>query len=338
MNPLNALLDRLRVLQLDRALGLRPPYPPVAIQVDSETLSLVRLKPRRRGPSLLYAVHVMELDAPCVPVSIFQARPIAIDELAQRLRMLFERTGTRPGRISLVLPDNLAKVTLLGLPERPASARQLEELVRSQMRRAVPFRLEDSALSYQMLPGEGSAVSLLVTLMRRSVIEQFERALEAAGARVGLVDLCTTNLLNLCRPRINELTRGGEDVALVNCDRNFFSMAIVRNERLIFLRCKTFALGSGDAGRSNGALLREISNSFSYYQEKLKGQGVGTVLVRSVGQPAGEVAERLAPLGLERVEIIDAAAWVTRGEGQPLAPEQAQQVAPALGAATGRGQ
>jgi len=337
MNPLSNLLDRFGVSDLERSLGLRPHYPPVALQVDRGSLSMVRLKPRRGGRSALEASCVAPTEQSYVPASIFEAPPVPPEELTPRLVQLFERTGSRPGRMSVIIPDNLAKITLLHLPERPASARQLEELVRSQMRRAVPFKLEDARVTYQLVPGEGQGVSVLVMLVRRSFVELFEHAAEGAGARIGLVDVCTTNLLNLCRHDIAKAGKSAGDVALLNCDRNYFSMAIVREGRLIFLRCKTFVLGPDSSGGPNGALLREIANSLSYYREKLQGQGVDTVFVRSVAQPVDQVREQIATLGVEHLLTIDPNTVLDTEHGPRLEAGEAQQVAPAIGAAAGRG-
>jgi Tfp pilus assembly PilM family ATPase len=205
------------------------------------------------------------------------------------------------------------------------------------MRRAVPFRLSEAALSYQILDGETSGgVTLLVALARQSLVEQYEQALAGAGSRPGLIDLCTLNLLNLCRPQIEAAAREGGDVALLNCTGSYFSLIIVRKSRLIFFRCKSYSVGDDQPGAVDGLLAREVSSSFSYYEEKLAGQGIAAVLVRSAAQPFDEVASSLAGLGLPRVEPVDPGALLGLVNGQRLDPETAQRIAPAVGAAAGR--
>ena len=201
------MLSALRELDLEQSLGLRPDYPPVAVEMSRSGLVLVRIKRRgRRVPPQLEAHAERPLPERAMGSSIFRPNLGATEELQRRVKEAFEASGTRPGRLSLVLPDNLAKTSLLALPERPGSAKHLSELVRFKLRRAVPFRLEDAVLSFQVLPGEGLGVTVLVAVMLRAVVEQSERLIESVGARVGLVDLCTPNLFNLCRPRITEKT------------------------------------------------------------------------------------------------------------------------------------
>ncbi|HKQ61281.1 MAG TPA: pilus assembly protein PilM, partial [Candidatus Polarisedimenticolaceae bacterium] len=287
---------------------------------------------RGRRPPLLEAALARALPEQSVPSSLFETQVGALPELVRRLRELYELSGTRPGRVSLLLPDNLAKVALLTLPERPGSRRQLEEVIRFKLRRAVPFRLEETSLSYQVLGGVGREIVLLVVLARRAIVEHYEQALAAIGARVGMIDITTPSLFNLCRARL--AAAGGEgDVALLNCSQRYFSLLIARGGRLIFYRCKTYAATEGENGAPNGQLTREIANSLSYYQDKLAGTGLRGVLVRSVAEPFPALAARLGELGLAGIEPIVPAPYVEVGPA--LEPELQQRVIPAVGAATG---
>jgi type IV pilus assembly protein PilM len=336
VNSINDIISTIRHVDLEKIRGLRPNYPPVAIEVSPREIVLVRLK-RRRGKTYLEAHQARDLADVAVGSSIVRPNLGSPDTVAQKIRDLLAATGTKPGRVSLVLPDNLAKVSLLTLPELPASRKQLTELIRFRLRRAVPFRLDHAAVSYQILQGDGKEVTVLVALMLRSVIEQYERVVQAAGARPGLVDLCTPNLFNLCRRRLVEASGGSRDVALLNCSAAYFSLLIVRGERLVFYRCKSYAVGNGDGQTPNGVLAREINNSLSYYQEKLGGEGIETIFVRSVGKPMEEMVHLLEPLSFQQVVPVDPTSVLTLAEGLRLDPEVAQRIAPAVGAAAGRG-
>jgi type IV pilus assembly protein PilM len=303
--------------------------------MDSRDIVLVRLKRGRGGRPALESHRTKPMPDGESNLTMTQPNPGSQNELAGKVRDLLETTGTKPGKISLVLPDNLAKISLVTLPERPSSKRQLDEIVRFKLRRGVPFRLEEAMVSYQLIPGEGRGVSILVALMRRSVVEQYERILVAAGARPGLVDLCTPNILNLCRPVISKHAMKGGDVALLNCAHAYFTLLIVRGDRLIFYRCKS--LGGRTETAVNGALTRELSNSLAYYTEKLEGQGIGTVLVRSVAAPVENVMATVGELEVGEVRPVDPAQSLRVPEGFRLEPEVGQRIAPAVGAAAGRG-
>jgi type IV pilus assembly protein PilM len=330
------MLGRLRGMRPDGTFGLRPAYPSLALELDGPEAVLVRLRRRRRAKPLLEVGHVERLAEPGTPASPFEPAALDAERLAEALRALFAAAETRPGRLSLVLPDNMVKLSLLQLPERPAGRRHLEELIRFKMRRAVPFRMSDAAMSYQILPAEGPATAVLVALVRRELVELYERALEALGARPGLVDLATPNLINLCRRRIQAESEAGHDVALLNCTAAYFSLVILRQARLIFFRCKTFGVGDGSVEVADALLAREVEGSLAYYREKLAGAGVGTLLLRSVGLSPDDVRSRMAGLEFGRIESVDPAAAEGPIEGPPLAAPVAQRLAPAVGAALGR--
>lgn len=338
MSALDPILATLKRFDSEALLDLRPAYPPVAVEIDRGQLTLVRVKPQRRGRPLLEAFRVQEAPEHAVGTTIFRPNLGSVDEIAQQLRELFTRSGTKPGRVSLILPDNLAKVSIVTLPERPASRKALREMLRFKLRRSVPFRLEDAAISSHQLPGPGPEVHLLVAVMMRSVVEQYEAAFAAVGARPGLVDLCTPSLYNLVRPELAKAAANGSDAALLNCTRNYFTLMIVRADRVVFFRCKTFAGGEEDDASGRLAVMaRELASSLSYYADKLEGQGVGTLFVRATSPGLDEVIPILSRLGLASVRAIDAAAALApSGATTGLDPLDGQRLAPALGAASGR--
>lgn len=348
MSALAAAMERLGADRLERALGLRPRYPGVSLGIDSERLALVRVR-ARRGKATLEAMKSVPLAPGSIPAAMFQTQRIDVPALAKRFSELFAATGTKPGRVSLVMPDNLSKISLIHLPERPAGARQLEELIRTKMRRAVPFRLDEARIAWQELPSDDRSVTVLVVLVRRALIEQLEAAVEAAGARVGLIDISTPNVINLCRPRLEELG-GSADVALLNGTSTYFSLAILRGPQLIFFRCKSYAAHDADADAgadapapapaaaqapTNGVLAREVANSLAYYTEKLQGSGIAAVCVRSVGAPFEEMRAKLARAGLSDVVPVEPLRAVEAG-GLRVDDDELQRLAPLLGAAAGR--
>ncbi len=337
MSALDPLLTRLKRLDPEAFLELRPKYPPVAVEIDRGQLTLVRVSPRRRSRPVLESFQIHEAPEHAVGASIFKPNLGSLADLTRQARELFERSGTKPGKVSLVLPDNLAKVSIVTLPERPATRKLLRELLRFKLRRSVPFRLEDAAISSWSLPGPGPELNLLVAVMLRSVVEQYEAAFEAAGARPGLVDLCTPSVFNLARPAIAKAVAAGTDAALLNCTRNYFTLMIVQADRVVFFRCKTYAGGeeSDPSGRL-AVMARELTSSFSYYTDKLGGAGVGTVFVRAVSPGLDEVVPVLARIGVASVRAIDASEGLDLSSGRRFDSLDGQRLAPALGAASGR--
>lgn len=335
MSALNAIADRFRRLDLASLADMRPAFPPVAVELDRGEAVLVRVR-KRGGRAALDGHGVRTVPENTVGSSILRPNAGEPETLAGVVKALFESTGTRPGRVSLVLPDNLAKISIVTLQQRPPTRKQLEEVLRFKLRRSVPFRLDDAVLSFQVLDAPGPDIPILVAVMMRSVVEQYESALEAAGARPGLVDLCTPSLMNLCRREIERRGADGSDVALLNAARTYFSLLIVRGGRIVFFRCKSYATGEEEHAAANGVMARELATSFSYYQEKLDGQELGSVLVRTVSKPFGEIAETFERLGAREVVPVDPGSVLGLGDGVRLDPSMAHRIAPGAGATAGR--
>jgi Tfp pilus assembly PilM family ATPase len=335
VNSISDIVERIRGIDLESALGLRPNWPKVSLALDGREMSVVRLRTPRGTAPVLEAFELRELEEAGVPATLSDQNGSPGNGLLAYLGSAFEALGLRPGPISLVLPDNLAKISLLTLPERPPNRRQLLEVIRFKMHRAVPFRFSEAALSYQIVPVQGPGVSVLVALMRRELVERYEQLLEAVGASPGLIDLCTPNLMNLCRDRIDAASEQG-DVALLNCTSNYFSLIIVRGGQLIFFRCKNYRFGSTQPEALRGVLQRELANSFAYYHEKLGGEKIGAVLVRSVATPHEELVDILSEQDVGSVEPIDPVSALTLPAGMSIDRPLGQRLAPAIGAAVGR--
>jgi len=323
-------------LGLERLGELRPRIPQVAIEMDRGRAALVRLRRRRGGGGTLESYAESPLPENGAPSSVLRPSLGSLEEASGCLARLFERSETHPGKLALVLPDNLARVSLIPLPERPASRRHLIELLRFKLRRTVPFRLDEAVLSYQVLPGDGRGVVVLAALALRSAIEQYEAAVEAVGGRPGLVELCSLSLFNLCRRELDRLGKGERDAALFNYTTSYFTMILARAGRLLFYRCKTLTLSDHQAG-AGGVVARELATSLSYYRDKLGGQGLEAVLVRTVARPIEQLRSLFEGLGVERVVPVDPAALVPNGGSfDRLDPDSRQRLAPAVGAIVGR--
>ena len=166
----------------------------------------------------------------------------------------------RARHVALVVPDSVAKVSLVRFEQAPPRGRDLEAMLRWQVRKSVPFRVEDAQITWaDGQPLEGGGREFVVALARRDVIAQYEAALTAAGAHAGLVDLASFNLVNL-------LLAGGDerlDALLVHLAPDFVTLIIVRGGALIFYRHR------GSDGEESLADL--VHQTAMYYEDRLVG-------------------------------------------------------------------
>lgn len=296
---------------------LTSPPPSVGVEIASDRVTAVSLV--RQGGGWIVGAHASEGLPPGVvtpslnAVNIHDGRAVAAG-----LRSVFDRLGSRPRRVALVIPDSAAKVSLLRFDKVPAQ-NDLDQLIRWQMRKAAPFKPEDAQISWTAaaaLPGGGR--EYLVTLARRDVVESYMGACADAGADAGVVDLASLNLINAA------IASGGDaagaqstgDWLVVHVAADYTTLAIVRNRDLIFFRTRP-STGSGSPealdGRpldGEGDLADVVHQTAMYYEDRLGGARFGRVVLAgasarpdALGGRGADAAERLRRALEERLNV-----------------------------------
>ena len=201
--------------------------------------------------------------------------------VAAALRRVFERIGLRPKRVALAIPDSVAKVSILRFEKVPQRTRDLDELVKWQVRKAAPFRIEDAQLSY--MPGLKAAdgsTEFVVVMARKDVVREYEAACEEAGAQAGVVDLSTFNVINAV---LAGSQAPADDWLLVHVTPEDATMAILRRDSVVFFRNRA---ADGEAG-----LADMVHQTAMYYEDRLSGSGFGRVVLAGGGSPSTQGAQ-----------------------------------------------
>ena len=240
--------------------------PAVAVEIAAGRVSGATLE--WRGGDAVVAAHASELlpDGALVP-SLTAANAHERPPVVAALTRLLEKLG-RPRRIGLIIPDVVAKVSIVRFEQVPAKAQDLDQLVRWQVRKSAPFAIEEAQVSY--VPGlhAEDGHEFIVTVAKRDVIQEYEALCAEAGAHAGLVDLSTLNVVNAV------LAGAGApagDWLLVNIAPDYTSIALLRGPHLIFFRNR--------AADTDGTLADLVHQSAMYYEDRLKGAGFSRVIL-----------------------------------------------------------
>jgi type IV pilus assembly protein PilM len=279
------------------ASWLASPPPSVAVEITATRVLAVVLG--EHGASRTIAGYAAEPLAAGLATPALNA-PNVHDEpgLAAAIDGVLQKVGSRSRKIALVLPDSVAKVSLVRFEKVPVKLQDLEQLIRWQVRKAAPFRIEDAQVSWQdaaPLPGGGR--EFLVTVARRDVVESYERACDAAGVHAGLVDIASFNQINavLAAAPLNG------DWLLVNVAADYATLAVVRDGQVISFRNRSTG-GIGD-------LPDLVHQTAMYHEDRLGGGGFTRVVLAGASVIGAEDAERFRRLLEERigrpVEAID---------------------------------
>ena len=300
---------------------------PAAVEITARRINGVSLAGYAFPPAI--AAHVSEpLPDGLVTPSLNAANVHDHEALTAAVRAAVDRLSPRRRRIALVLPDTVAKVSLLRFEKVPSRISELDQLIRWQMRKAAPFRIEDAQVGWTLSgPAAGGGDEYLVVLSRRDVIESYERACEAAGVHAGLVDIATLNVVNAALALRDSPVAG--DWLLIHIAPGYATIVVVRAGRLIFFRNRqTEGSGSPD-------LTDLVHQTAMYHEDRLGGGGFSRVLlagasldgIEEMGGPRRQIEERLG-VGVESVDLRGAVTFRDR-----LQPSQQliDNLAPAVG-------
>jgi type IV pilus assembly protein PilM len=271
------------------ASWLGSPPPSVAVEITATRVLAVSLGDQ--GGSYTIAAHAVQPLTEGVATPALNAANVHDEAaLTAAVRSVLDGVSNRTKRIALVLPDSVAKVSLVRFEKVPAKLQDLEQLIRWQMRKAAPFRIEDAQLSWHealALPGGGR--EYLVTVARRDVVQSYERVCDAAGVHAGLVDIASFN-------QINAVLAGGGvagDWLLVNVAADYATLAVVRDGHVVFFRNRTTG-GIGD-------LPDLVHQTAMYHEDRLGGGGFTRVVLAGGSVLGADEAERFRRLLEERI-------------------------------------
>jgi type IV pilus assembly protein PilM len=303
------------------------PPPAAGLEIAAGRVTALAVSARRDGP--VVAAHATEpLPEGAVTPGLTAenlADPAAVGDAVRRA---LGAVG-RPRRVALVVPDAVAKVSIVRFEKVPARREDLEALIRHQVRKAVPFPIETAQVAF--CPGVASEAGheFVVAVARREVVEAYEGVCRRAGADPGLVDLASFGLANVVI--LGDRRAGGApagDWLLVHLTPQASTLLIVRGEALIFYRHRSVADGE--------PLVDLVHQTAMYYEDRLNGAGFARVVLAASGEVVAREAagarrtleERLAA----PVEVLDPVRAASLTDRIVASPDLLAALAPPLGA------
>ncbi len=249
--------------------------PPLQFAVEIASRHVVALSLTGRAGSFRVAAHAVEaLPEGAVAPSLTASNITNPGLVTAAITRAFAALGAHPHRVGLVVPDPVAKVSLVKFAKVPDRASDLDEMVRFQVRKAAPFKPEEAVVSYsQGAVGDGGR-EFIVVQARRDIIKEYEDACARAGAAAGLVDLASFNVLHAVMATSPKLSR---DWLLVYVTPEYAAIAIMRDQDLVFFRNRG---ADGD-----GQLADLVHQTAMYYQDRLGGSGFGRVVLADAASP-----------------------------------------------------
>jgi len=216
----------------------------------------------------------------------------------------------RNSKVSVTLPDSVGRIVLLDLETRFKSRLEALDLIRWKLKKSIPFDLADTHLDYQQLAvRDNGDLALLVALVSKTVISQYEELLTEAGLTPARIDF---NSFNLCRAFERRLSLN-DDGILISFYDGILGIMVFTQGAPEFIRTKDL---SGTMAVDN-RLYMEVNSSLLIYRERFPDRTVQTIFCMAPPELAQNFLEMVAEAtGLSPV-LLEIKTVVTPGENSP---------------------
>jgi type IV pilus assembly protein PilM len=233
---------------------------------------------------------------------------------------------TNVRQVCVSLPDSTGRIILLDVETRFKSRDEGAEIIRWKLKKNFPFDVNEAHLDYQVIQEkETGEISLMVSLIARQVVRQYEDLLVEAGLEPNRIDFTTFNLYHLFSQRL-ELA---ENSFLITCHGGVLGILIFYDGMLEFCRAKELPGNYPDANR----IFREINSSFLIYQEKYPNHSLTEAFcIYSADDTQAFCALVTEATGLEPV-LLDVERAIIRDKCPSVDKETLHTLTAALGAA-----
>jgi Tfp pilus assembly PilM family ATPase len=225
--------------------------------------------------------------------------------VADALGKALERAGVKSTRrAALIVPDSIARVSLLPFQQLPAKTADIEQLIRWQVKKGTPYPIDEAHVTWTPAHKTATETVLAAVVARRDVIAEYEAVATKLGIHAGIVDLSSLNVMNAV---IAANAAVPNDWLLVTLAPEATTLAIGRGSELMFYRHR--------AAVDEEPLSALVHQTAMYHEDRLGGTKFSRVWLcgGGVGRDADQVRTEInARLGVP-VEAVDVRAAADLG-------------------------
>lgn len=229
-------------------------------------------------------------------------------------------------RLSITLPDAVGRIMMLDVEGRFKSRAEGLDIIRWKLKKNIPFDIADTHLDYQQLKvRENGDMSLMVALVSRAVISQYEELLVSADFTPARIDF---NSFNLYRAFEERLTHQ-EDMALISFYEGILSIMVFVEGVLEFQRIKDLTGSRGVDSR----VYMEINSSMMVYRERFPERPVQHISCIAPPEVAHEFREMVSEATGCAPTLLEVKSVVSPSDTAPTNQESLFSYTTAIGAA-----
>lgn len=217
---------------------------------------------------------------------------------------------SRSTRVAVSLPDSASRIMLLDLEGRFKNRSEALDLIRWKLKKSIPLDTADTHLDYQQLSvRENGDLALLVAIISRSVVSQYEELIVKAGLFPARIDC---NTFNICRLFDRRLSLH-EECILISFYGSTLSIVFFSQGIPEFIRSKDL---SGTPA-TDSRVYMEINSSMLVYKERFPERSVQTVFCVASPDVAQNFQEMVAEATGTMPFLLETKGAVTPGNSAP---------------------
>ncbi len=212
----------------------------LGVDISSSTIKLVELGRDRDGSLVLERCGIEPLERGWVSEGTVEK----FDEVADALRRLVQRTGSKTRNAALALPGSAVITKKISLPAGLSDA-EMEVQVESEATQYIPFPLAEVSLDFCVIgpsPNAPDYVEVLLAASRKEKVSDRQGLAEAAGLTPVIMDVESYASRLAASRVIGALPNQGRDMLLALFEIGFQTtgLQVIRNEDVIYERDQVF--------------------------------------------------------------------------------------------------
>jgi type IV pilus assembly protein PilM len=249
--------------------------------------------------------------------------PQAFCDTVRSAHNLLLHNGTR---LSISLPDGVGRIMMLDVEGRFKSRAEGLDIIRWKLKKNIPFDINDTHLDYQQLKvRENGDMALMVALVSRTVIGQYEELLLSAGFTPSRIDFNSFNLYRAFEGRLAHQ----DDVTLISFYDTTLSILVFADGVLEFQRVKEI---SGSRGVDSRTYM-EINSSLMVYRERFPDRPLQFVSCIAPSDIAGEFCSMVTEATGCAATLLEVKSVIKPADTAPADQESLYPFTTAIGAA-----
>ncbi len=222
------------------SLFSRQPAPMLGLDVSSSSVKLVELSRNKAGGLVLESCAMVPLERGWIADGNVEK----FDEVAEALRRLIKKSGTKTKHVAMALPPSAVITKKIVLPGGMTDY-ELDQQVQTEANQYIPFPLDEVSLDFCVVgPGTSAKgdIEVLIAASRREKVQDIQGLAEAAGLIPVIVDVESYASRLAMRRLIDLLPNRGENhiVALFEVGALTTSMQVMRNDDVLYDRDQAF--------------------------------------------------------------------------------------------------